>query len=587
MEKQENVIKQMLHPYKIKMASAVFLSAIGQFCGVVPFILLYFIIDTITSKTWLNTAQSELWYLITAGLVAILIRYICVGFSIHLAHSIAYNVLYDLRIAIAKKLSQLPLGFFTASSSGQIKKVMLEDVEQMEIFIGHNIPEILGGLLYLSITVIVLFIFDWRLAIATICLLPLSIIAQGSVMKKAKPLQEKYFSASENANTAMIQYIQGISVIKVFGKTIDSFAKYTESVQECAKYEMQISKLWSFPSSFSSVMSNAALLLLLPVGGLLYINGLVGLPTLALFLLMGLGIGNFLAQCILLGMFMNINMEGAARINSLLQAQTLPESSKPTSIEEKSINIKNIDFAYELNEKKALECVNLSIPRGDFIALVGPSGAGKTTLARLIPRFWDVQSGSICMGNADIREVALTSLMNEMTFIFQDAFLFNESIYENICMGKPNATKDEVETAAKAACCHDFILELPEGYNSLVGEKGAKLSGGEKQRISLARAFLKNAPIVVMDEATASMDIENQALVQKAIDALIKQKTLIVIAHRLSTIVHAKTIVVVDEGKIVATGTHAELLQNSVLYQNLWQAYTSSKDWALRNALSA
>lgn len=578
--KETGGLFRMMAPHKGKMLLAISLSALGQFCGIIPFILIYFMVIQITDGTASAGAQN-IWPLVASGACAVVFKYVFSGAATFISHAVAYDVLYDLRINISKKLATLPLGYFSAASSGQIKKVMLEDVEQMEIFIGHNVPELVGGFIYLVLALLVLFIFDWRLALATICLLPLGIFAQMLTVSRNKPLREKYFTASENTNTAIIQYIQAMPVIKVFNQTAASFKKYSDSVRECAHYEALISKRWLLPMSFFSVVSNAALLILLPVGGLLYLSGDVSLPTLVLFMLMGLGIGNFLTQCMMLGSFMEENMEGQARIKALLTTASLPEATTPLQSKSNDITGEAMEFSY--GAKNVLHGVDFHLPAGKFMALVGPSGAGKTTLARLIPRFWDLQAGAIRIGGVDIRDMNIEDLMEKITFVFQDVFLFNDSISANLRVGRPNATQEEIEAAARAARCHDFIMNLPGGYGHVIGERGGRLSGGERQRISIARALLKDAPIVVMDEATAFIDPENEVLIQGAINALVSGKTLVIIAHRLSTIMHADQILVVEEGKIAARGKHDELLETSSRYRHMWDTYTASQRWTLQN----
>jgi ATP-binding cassette subfamily B protein len=395
--------------------------------------------------------------------------------------------------------------------------------------------------------------------------LPIGILAYAIAFRKNKDLRGKFYTANENMNAAMIQYIQGMPIIKAFNHTVESFKKYAKSVQDCAYYEDRICETWFLPMTIFHVAITANLLVLLPVGAMMYLAGSITLSTFVLFLLMGFGFGSPLYQLIIFGGLMEKNLEGQARISAILSAEPLPEPTVGKIADGSGVLARDVEFAYK--DIKVLKGIDFEVPAKHFMAFVGPSGAGKTTLARLIPRFWDVGAGSLSLGNTDIRDMKIDDLMDKITFVFQDIYLFNDSIYDNLRMGKPDATQEEVENAATAAQCHDFITSLPDGYQSFIGEKGVRISGGE------------NAPIIVLDEATAFIDPENEALIQEAIDALARDKTLIVIAHRLSTITGANQILVVNEGKIVERGTHEQLLEGGALYKSMWYAHVSSLGW--------
>jgi ATP-binding cassette subfamily B protein len=554
-------------PHKGKMIFSGLFSIIAQGFGIVPFILIYFIVTEIVGKPVGEIDRQFIWRLVFAGIGAVVLKYVFVGFSVLLSHISAYDILYDLRVRISKKLATLPLGYFNKRTTGQIKKVMLEDVEQMEIFIGHNMPDAIGAFVYIVATTIVLFVFDWRLALAAICMLPIGIFALLIPIRKNKDLRGKFYTANENMNATMIQYIQGMPIIKAFNHTVESFKKYSGSVQDCVSYENRLVKTWFLPMTIFNVAISANLLVLLPLGATMYLAGSITLSILVLFLLMGLGLGSPLFQLVTFGSLMEKNLEGQTRISAILSAEPLPEPGVGKTADGSSVFARDVEFAYK--DIKVLKGIDFEAPAGKFLALVGPSGAGKTTLARLIPRFWDVDAGSISLGNTDIRNMKIEDLMDETTFVFQNIFLFNDSIYENLRMGKPGATQSEIEGAARAARCHDFIMGLPDGYRSVIGERGVKISGGEKQRLSIARALLKDAPILVLDEATAFIDPENEVLIQEAINELARGKTLIIIAHRLSTITGADQILVLDKGKVVARGTHEKLLEAGALYKNI------------------
>jgi ATP-binding cassette subfamily B protein len=398
-------------------------------------------------------------------------------------------------------------------------------------------------------------------------------------MVRDREAVSKWFSAVENMNAAMIEYIQGMPIIKAFNHTVESFSKYSKNIEECISLEDRMCGRWYLPMSIFSVSITANMLILLPVGAVMYLSGAVTLGKFVFFLLLGIGFGNPIWTLIMFGRNMERNLECQARIEAVLTARHLSEPDAP-EIPGKGVFGKSIDFGYT-RKTKVIDSIDFAIPTGKFIALVGPSGAGKTTLARLIPRFWDIDAGSISLGETDIRKIKTDDLMDQFSLIFQNVYLFNDTALANLQMGSPDASEAEVIEAAKTARCHDFIMDLPMGYDTVIGEKGARISGGEKQRLSIARALLKDAPILILDEATAFIDPENEALIQDAINKLIRNKTLIVIAHRISTIISADEIWVMDKGQIVARGTHVQLLSTSKLYKNMWETHISAQGWAL------
>ena len=566
-------------PQKGKLIFSGLLAIIGQGCGIVPFFMIYYIVAEIGSKSLNQVEPRLIWVLVFAGIAAIILKHACLGLSTTLSHISAFNILYDLRIRIAEKLGTLPLGYFNKKNTGQIKKVMSEDVERMESFLAHNIPDFAGAFVYTFLTATVLFVVDWRLALATIVVIPAGIVFQTLPMVRDREAVSKWFSAVENMNAAMIEYIQGMPIIKAFNHTVESFSKYSKNIEECISLEDRMCGRWYLPMSIFSVSLTANMLLLLPLGATMYLADVITLQKFVLFLLLGIGFGNPMQIMIQFGRNMERNLECQARIEAVLTAKHLSEPDAP-EIPGKGVFGKSIDFGYN-RETKVIEGIDFAIPTGKFIALVGPSGAGKTTLARLIPRFWDVDAGSISLGETDIRKIKTDDLMDQFGLIFQNVYLFNNTVLANLQMGSPDASEAEVIEAAKTARCHDFIMDLPMGYDTVIGEKGARISGGEKQRLSIARALLKDSPILILDEATAFIDPENEALVQNAINKLIRNKTLIVIAHRISTIIAADEIWVMDKGQIVARGTHEQLLSTSKLYKNMWKAHMSAQDWTL------
>jgi ATP-binding cassette subfamily B protein len=456
---------------------------------------------------------------------------------------------------------------------------MSEDVERMEIFLAHNIPDFVGAFVYTLLTATVLFVVEWRLALATIVVIPAGIIFQSLPMVRDREVISKWFSAAENMNAAMIEYIQGMPIIKAFNHTVESFSKYSRNIEECISLEDRMCGRWYLPMSIFSVSLTANMLILLPVGATMYLAGIITLQKFVLFLLLGIGFGNPMQIMIQFGRQIESNLEGQARIEDVLTAESLSEPDEP-EIPGRGVFGEKVEFGYD-RKIRVLEGIDFSIPAGKFVALVGPSGAGKSTLARLIPRFWDVDAGSISLGKTDIRKMKIDDVMDQFGLVFQNVHLFNDTVLANLKIGRPGASEAEIKEAARTARCHDFIMDLPMGYDTVIGEKGTRISGGEKQRLSIARALLKDAPILILDEATAFIDPENEALVQDAINKLILNKTLIVIAHRISTIISADEILLLDKGRVAASGTHEQLLSKSQLYKNMWEAHMSARDWTL------
>ncbi len=557
-----------------KLIASCILSVVGTALGLVPFILIYLMVLELFNPM-IN--QVYVWKLVFWCFVAIVLRFAFMGLSGTLSHLAAYSILYDLRIKLAKKLGTLPLGYFNEKNTGTTKTAMNEHVENIEVFIAHNLPDLTAAIVVPIFTAAFLFIVDWRMALATLAVIPVAFIAQGFRYRDFKPLMKGYYDALEKINSIIIEYTQGMAVIKAFNQTVESFRRYKDSIEDYRDYMEMWSKRFIPSWTIFSVVVVANLIVILPVGAWLYISGSLSMPTLILFLILGIG---FSAPLMKLNTFSNLFLqilEGENRINEILTEKPLLEPEKEKLPSDFEIKFQGVHFSY--NETEVLHNVNFVVPQNTVTAFVGPSGAGKTTIARLIPRFWDVDTGEISIGGINIKDMKTESLMSLVAFVFQDVILFNDTVYENIRRGREDASEEDVINAAKMAHCHEFISARPAGYQTIVGEPGAKLSGGEKQRISIARAILKDATIIILDEATAFVDPENEELIQDAIEKLAYGKTLIIIAHRLSTITGADRIIVLDEGKIVEKGTHEELIQAGNLYSRMWNAHVSAQDW--------
>nr|CBH37531.1 ABC transporter, permease protein [uncultured archaeon] len=557
-----------------KLIASCILSVIGTALGLVPFILIYLMVLELFNPV-IN--QVYVWKLVFWCIVAIILKFAFMGLSGSLSHLAAYSILYDLRIKLGQKLGTLPLGYFKEKNTGDTKTAMNEHVEQIELFIAHNLPDLTAAIVVPIFTAVFLFIVDWRMALATLAVIPVALIAQGLMFKDYKPLMKGYYDALEKVNSTVIEYTQGMAVIKAFNQTVESFRRYRDSIEEYDDYIWMWTKRFIPSWSVFAVVVVANLIVILPVGAWLYISGSLPMPTLILFLILGIGFSQPLMKLTMFSSQFTQNMEGVGRINEILTETPLSEPEVEQIPSNFNIEFQGVHFSY--GKREVLDDIEFSVPEKTVTALVGPSGAGKTTIARLIPRFWDVNAGEISIGDVNIRDLATERLMSLVASVFQEVTLFNDTIYENIRMGNAEATEGDVIAAAKMAHCHEFIEKLPAGYQTLIGEGGAKLSGGEKQRISIARAILKDAPIIILDEATAFVDPENEELIQDAITRLAEGKTLIIIAHRLSTITSSNQIIVMDEGKIVEKGTHEELLLAENLYSRMWKAHVSAQDW--------
>ena len=515
------------------------------------------------------------------GLGTYAIRFLFYGISTSLSHISAYTILENIRLALAQRLMKAPLGTVIGESVGKLKSVLVDRVETIELPLAHMIPECISNLLLPVAVFVYLVCIDWRMALAMLVTLPFVLIAFAMMMKNFNKLYADYMESNNYVNGVIVEYVEGIEVIKAFNQSSSSYEKFTKAVKSFKDYTLKwYQSSWKVMNFVSAVLPST-FLGTLPIGMYLYWNGSLTPQDLAMCLILSLGI---------VGPLMNFTtyvnetkaIEYAVHdVDELLHVKELPDTGKPVDMHSKDIQLQNVSFSYDKESgKQVLSHIDLKIPEGKFTALVGPSGGGKSTIARLIARFWDVNDGEITIGGVDIRSMPLAQLADIVSFVTQDNFLFNCSIKENIRLGNPDATDEEVYAAAKAACCDEFIHKLEQGYDTMAGDAGNRLSGGEKQRISIARMILKNAPIVILDEATAFTDQENEEKIQQSIAALTKGKTLLVIAHRLSTIKNANQIIVLQNGQVENTGTHQQLLDGDALYRDMWEAHIGAQNWS-------
>ena len=541
----------------------------------------YLVVADIFTKIFADPPLTSSYILFAAGL-ALIFMLIKNGFEylgLDLSHGVAFSILADLRQALAQKLLKIPMGSVRKRGHGEIKKNFVDNVEEMEVILAHMIPEGIGNITSLVVAIIALFLISFKMALGLMGVVLIGMTAFMLMFIQGVKKLKAYYTASKSMNNNIIDYINGMEVIKVFNQTAFSYKKYSDSVSDFKIYTADWAKSsWKYTAVYKVIMTSP-LLFTLPVGLTLYMGGRLTIGGLVLSAILALSMGGPLLRLMSFAPSVAILREKSAHITAILKEEELSQSSKPKIPEHYDIDISDLYFAY--TDKNVLEDIRLSFPQNTLTALVGESGAGKTTLAMLLMRFWEYQTGEIKIGGICLRDIPFDYLMQCISYVSQDNFLFRMSIGENIRIGKPDATQEEIIKAAKAACCHDFIMEAPQGYDTVVTASGATLSGGERQRVTIARAIIKNAPIIILDEATSFTDPENEDKLQEALNELISGKTVIVIAHRLSTIVHADQIVVLDNGKVHKTGKHLELIQTSEIYQHLWNAHENIAGWSI------
>lgn len=513
------------------------------------------------------------------SVIAIILRFVFQAASMALTHIGAYNLLYLVRKKLCKHIGEIELGFFTDNSTGKIKKVLMEDVERLESFFAHQIPDITVAIVVPVVVLIYLFTLNWIMALILMIPIVITFLVQAIELAIAGPAMKEYPQILGRCNSAIMQYVNGMSVMKAYNLTADSYQEYSQAVTDYKKLWKRMAKVLAPISGFSKVVIESGILFTLPVGGILYLNGTLPLSSYLFFIIMGIVFLSSFNNLLNFAQIFSQISSGLSQIKEIIDIPSI--KSKDKTLQEDtphSVQFENVNFAY--GEKEVLKNVNLKMNNGTLTAFVGASGAGKTTAAQLIPRFWDVTAGTIKIDGTDIRDIATPNLMDMVSFVFQEAFMLNDTIYQNIAIGKPDCTQEDVEQAAKAAQIHEFISSLPNGYQTNIGEAGIKMSGGERQRICIARAILKNAPIIIFDEATSFTDGENEHKIQLALGELLKGKTAIMIAHRLHTIIHADQICVFDNGEIKEIGKHEELLAKHGLYEKMWKIYRNRGDFS-------
>ena len=565
-----------------RLILSVLLSIFSVMLGLLPFYCMYEIICLFVAGTATKAAVIK-WCLLALGIYAG--KIVTFSLSTGTSHSMAYHILEGLRLRLADRFLHAPLGNVQNRSIGEIKNMVVDKIENLEPPLAHMIPEGAGHIVLPVVSILALAVLDWRLALASLVTFPISFLCMGLTFQISGENFKKFDQSSNYMNSTIVEYIEGIEVIKAFGRAGVSYEKYAGVIHNFCTFVVKWLSSTFVTMKLSFALFPSTLIGTLPVALALANNGTISAPQAALAVMLSISMVGSLAQLEVFSANMRQVKCTVESLEEFLEMPELPEPEQRAELNGTDVVLQDVHFSYTGEQaEEVLHGINLALPAGSFTALVGPSGGGKSTVAKLIARFWDVTAGSITIGGVPIQEMPLSQLSELVSFVTQDNFLFRCSLLENIRLGNPNASDEAVKAAARAAQCEEFIQKLPQGYDTPAGEAGKRLSGGEKQRIAIARMMLKNAPIVILDEATAFTDPENENKIQQSIAALTKGKTLLVIAHRLSTIKDADHIVVLKNGAILAEGNQEELLAGCPLYYDMWQAHIGAKNWAVSSA---
>lgn len=580
-------------PHKKDLYGATLIVLLSVLMGVLPFVLAYQVISPLVMGESVDSGYVSMR--VAGVLVCLVLQAILYGWGLDVSHKAAYNTLLRLRTSLQKRFEQLPLGFIQDKGTGTIKKLFVDDVDSLEVLLAHSLPEGIANLMIPLAIYVAMFFIDWKLALLSLASIPVSFAAMMIMYSVGMKKMGPYYMAGQKMNNTIIEYINGMEVVKVFNKDAESYERFRKDISDYRDYTLEWYKAaWPWMAIYSSLLP-CTIILTLPVGAWFVLRGFSSLPDLILILCLSLSIGIPLLKSLgFLPTMPQLNYKIAA-LEQVLETVPLRQTEAAFHGNSHDICFDHVTFGYEKTQPgpdgktmvtmdEVIHDVSFTARAGQKTALVGESGSGKSTLAKLLIHYYDPQQGSISIGGQKITEMSLEALNSQISYVAQDQYLFNTSLLENIRMGRPDATDEEVLEAAKRAQCTEFLEKLPQGIQSMAGDAGKMLSGGQRQRISLARAILKNAPIIVLDEATAYADPENEEKMEAAIAELVKGKTLFVIAHKLPAIMNADQICVIEHGKLAATGTHTELLASCEEYKKLWKAAQDSEEWKVNAA---
>jgi ATP-binding cassette subfamily B protein len=568
------------------LISACSLGVIATFLQFFPTVLVYFAVEELVDHA-ADLSQLDAAYLrkLALYMIGCFVGSLLILFaSVMLAHIAAFTILYEIRMRLVAKLSRLSLGFFSASTSGSVRRILGEHVDKLELFIAHHIVDMSSALFVPLSAFIAMAVVDWRLLFPAIIVFPIavSVYALYSSTETTKATMARYYEEIAKLGTGAVEFVNGMPVVKIFNRAGAAVGRFAADITAHADMVREWFESYTLEYSVFMTLIGSSLSLILPVGVIiaLFENDLSQfVPRLVFFLIVGGIVGTPFHKLLFIGSLMTENSEGIKHVDEILYADELliPENAQQPT--DNSIEFENVMFSH--GEEEVLHGISFRVESGQLIGLVGPSGGGKTTIAQLAARFWDIQEGSIRLGGVDVRNIAIETLMDAIAFVFQDTYIFRDTVEANIRMGNVTASIEEVQRAASAAQADEFISRLPQGYATVLGEQSVHLSGGEKQRIAIARAILKNPPVIVLDEATVRADAENESRIQAAFSELTRGKTVLVIAHNLLSIRHADCILVVDGGRITERGTHDELMELDGLYKTMVSLHERSQNWAL------
>jgi len=574
---------------KILFPFALLFSSLSSIAGIFPFIYVWFIVRELFADASKISYDNVKYYALLAVIfsaASVLLYFAALACS----HLVAFRIEGNIRRITMQKLLRLPLGFFDKNPTGRIRKIIDDNAAVTHTFMAHELPDLAGTIVVPIASLVLMFIFDWRLGIASLIPIAYAIITLGSKMNKSKDFMQKYMKSLEDMNTEAVEYVRGIPVVKVFQQTIYSFKNFYKTIDDYHQMVTAYSSSWKFIMCSYTTLINGVALILVPTS-ILIITHSGNISAAIVDLMLYVLVTPVFSQCVMRSMYLSqaVNQAKLAidSIESLTNYPVLSKAIDPQNVKQFDVEFKNVNFTYPGTEAQVLHNISFKINEGETVALVGASGGGKSTIAKLVPRFFDANEGEILVGGTPIKKISQEVLMKNTSFVFQNTRLFKKSILENVRYGTPEASIESVNKALDLAQCREIIDRLPEGINTIIGSKGTYLSGGEQQRIVLARAILKNAPIVVLDEATAFADPENESLIQQALQTLSKGKTVLMIAHRLTSIVNADQILVVQGGEIVERGTHQELVEKGGVFAKMWKDYQQSVSWTIGGNMSS